>query len=542
MTLTQAPPEQAGAEPPPSVAPEIGNVLTTADHKTVGRMYVAASLLFLLVAGVVGLVLRVELAEVGVKVVGNEYGRLFSLHSTAGPMLFLAPFWIGLATVVVPLQIGAPALAFGRLQATSFWLYLVGGGLTLTGYAIDAPHGAGLALSTPISGRGNAATDLWIMGLLLVAVASILAAAVLLTTIVRLRAPGMTLLRAPLFTWSVFATSAIVLLATPVFVAGLVLLYIDQHFGGKLFDTATQGSGAIWQHMLWLYGRPEIYLLALPGLGAACDIVVTAARAPLPSRKGKGLEPRIALTLFAFLSLGTWTAGPTVGKAVVLPTVNAFTGLVILPVGILTLLWLGAGRGVRHFHFPLLHVLGALLLVGVAVVNVAVAAAKGVDGGTAWANGHLHVAFFGAPLLLAIGAAHHWAPKLVGRRLSTGLGALELALVLLGVLVMGLASYLLGYDGAPWHVADLAGKSSWTNLSRLAAVGGGLVTVGMVVFVLNLLAGGRGNPIPLEDNPYGGVTLEWATASPPPPHNFDSIPVVRSEAPLADAAPAEAAR
>jgi len=527
MTLTEAPPDQAGAEPAPA-APPSSTIVTSADHKTVGRLYIAASLLFLLVAGVVGMVLRVELAEPGVKVVGNDFARLFSLHSTVAPLLFLAPFWTGLATVVVPLQIGAPSLAFPRLQAASLWLYVVGGGLVLAGYIVDAPHGAGLVLSDPISGQGNKATDLWIMGLMLVAIASIIAAGNLLTTIVQLRAPGMTLQRVPLFTWSVFATSAVVLLATPVFVAGLLLLYLDQHFGGVLFASATRGSAEVWQHLLWLYGRPEVFLLVLPGLGAACDIVVTAARGPLP---GRGAA-RTALVLFAFLSLGAWAADSSARQAVVLPTTTWFTGLVIVPVGILALLWLGAGPSFKRFHFPLVHVASALVLVGVALINVAVAAVKDVDGGTAWSTGQLHVAAFGVPLVLALGAAHHWAPKLVGRRLSTGLGLLELALVLLGVLLMGLASYLLGYDGAPWHVANVVGKDSWTNLERVAAAGGGLLTLGVVLFVLNLIGGGRGTRP--ENDPYGGVTLEWATTSPPPPYNFDAVPVVRSETPLLD--------
>jgi cytochrome c oxidase subunit 1 len=530
MTLTEAPPDQAGAEPPAPAAAPASTILTSADHKTVGRLYIAASLLFLLTAGVVGMVLRVELAEPGVKIVGSHFARLYSLHSTVGPVLFLAPFWTGLATVVVPLQIGAPSLAFPRLQAASLWLYVVGGALVLAGYSVAAPHGAGLALSAPISGKGNHATDLWVTGLMLVSIASVVAAGNLLTTIVQLRAPGMTLQRVPLFTWSVFATSAVVLLATPVFVAGLFLLYLDQHFGGVLFASATRGSAEVWQHTLWLYGRPEIFLLALPGLGAACDIVVTAARGPLP---GRGAA-RNALVLFAFLSLGAWAADASARRAVVLPTTTWFTGLVIVPVAVLALLWLGAGPGFKRFHFPLLHVAGALVLVAVAVLNVVVASIKDVDGGTAWATGHVHVALFGAPLVLAIGAAHHWAPKLVGRKLSQGIGAVELLLVLLGVLVMGMASYLLGYDGAPWHVADVVGKSSWTNLERLGAAGGGLVTLGVVLFVVNLLVGGRGSTA--EDDPYGGVTLEWATSSPPPPHNFDTVPAVRSETPLAEAA------
>jgi cytochrome c oxidase subunit I len=526
MTLTEAPPEQAGSEPPASAAPARATILTSADHKTVGRLYVGASLLFLLVAGVVGMVLRAELAEPGVDLVGNDYGRLFSLHATVAPLLFLGPFWTGLATLLVPLQIGVSGLAFPRLQTTSFWIYFVGGALVLGAYVADAPNGAGLSLSSPLTGAGNDATDVWILGLMLVAVASILAAANLVTTIVKLRAPGMSLQRTPFFTWSVFASSVVVLLATPVFVAGLLLLYLDQHYGGAFFARATAGSADVWQHSLWLFGRPEIYLLALPGLGAACDIVVTAGRGPLP---GKGAA-RGALVAFAFLSLGAWAADAPSRDAVVLPTYTWFTGLVILPVGMLALLWLGAGRGIRRFHLPLLHVAGALVLIAVGVLNVLVAAAKDVDGGTAWSTGHLHVVAFGVPLVLAMGAAHHWAPKLVGRRLPAGLASIELLLVLLGLLVMGLASYLLGYDGAPWHVADVSDQSSWINLQRLAGAGGALVVVGVLIFVVDLLVGGRGKAA--EGNPVGGVTLEWATTSPPAPHGFDEVPLVRSETPL----------
>jgi cytochrome c oxidase subunit 1 len=523
MTLTEAPPEQAGA--PLDAVPPRGTLLTTSDHKRVGMLYVAASLLFLLIAGVVGMMLRAELAEPGVKIVGSEFARLFSLHATVAPLLFLGPFWTGVATAIVPLQIGAPGLAFPRLQAMSFWLYLAGGALVIGGYLADAPNGAGLTLSTPLTGQGNAATDLWIMGLIMVALASTIAAGVLLSTIVKLRAPGMGLMRVPLFTWSVFATSAIVVLATPVFVGGLVVLYLDQHFGGTFFAARTPGAQAVWEHTLWLFGRPEVYLLALPGLGAACDIVTTAAGRPLPGKAAA----RAALAAVAVLALGAWATPVSATSAVVLPTSTFLTGAIALPVAVLALLWLGAGRTFR-FHLPLLHVAAALVLFAFAVLNVVVAAVKDVDGGTAWSTGHLHVATFGIPLVLALGAAHHWAPKLTGRRLSRGLGSLELLLVLLGLLVMGLGSYLLGYDGAPWHVADVVGKSSWTNLERLAATGGGLVTLGVVLFVADLLLGGRG------DSPAGdaieGVTLEWATSSPPPPHNFDAVDVVRSEAPL----------
>jgi cytochrome c oxidase subunit 1 len=523
MTLTGAPPEQAGA--PVERAPQGGSLLTSSDHKMVGQLYVAASLLFLLAAGVVGMLLRAELAEPGVKVVGDDFGRLFSLHATVAPLLFLGPFWTGLATTLVPLQIGAPGLAFPRLQAASFWLYFVGGGLVLAGYTGDGPNGAGLTLSTPLTGAGNSATDLWIMGLILVSLASILAAGVLITTIVKLRAPGMGFMRVPLFTWSVFATSAVVLLATPVFVGGLIVLYLDQHFAGTFFAARTPGAQAVWQHSLWLFGRPEIYLLALPGLGAACDIVTSAAGRPLPGKAAA----RAALAAVAILALGAWATPVSATHAVVLPTSTWLTALIAVPVAVLALLWLGAGRTFR-FHLPLLHVAAALVLFGFGVLNVIVAAVKDVDGGTAWSTGHLHVVAFGIPLVLALGAVHHWAPKLTGQRLSRGLGSIELLLVLLGLLVMGLGSYLLGYDGAPWHVADVVGKSSWTNLERVSAAGGGLVTLGVLLFVADLLLGGRGGGD--EADEVTGVTLEWATATPPLAHNFDTVPVVRSEAPL----------
>ena len=536
MTLTEAPPQPApSAEPaPPPVAG--GSLLTTADHKRIGRLYVGFALLFLLAGGVVGGLLQAELVSTGVQVTGNAFARLFSFHATVTPLLFLAPLWVGLATYVVPLQIGATGLAFPRLQALALWTYVGGGGLVIAAYLVGTPRGAGLSLSSPIqvSGASTTATDLWIVGLALVGIGAVLAAVNLLTTVVTLRTDGMSFDRLPFFTWAVFASAAVVAVATPTFLAGLVLLYLDQHFGGSFFSTGTRGAQQIWQHLLWLFGRPEVYLLTLPGLGAATEIVAVHSRKPLVNRQ----VVLGALGAVAVLSLGAWAAGASAATAVVLPTYSILTALVAAPVGIIVLMWLDAlRRGRPRPHVTLAYLAAYLVLVLFGVVNTVVAAAAKVGGGTAWSTGHIHVLVLGAPVLLAFAAIHHWAPKIWGRELSQALGGLEVLLLLGGFLVMGLADYLLGYDGAPWHVADIGGKSSWLALERVGAGGAALVILGVLVFVINLVgavAGGRGTPA--VDNPWDGFTLEWATSSPPPAHNFDAVPEVRSSEPVAPAA------
>lgn len=378
----------------------------------------------------------------------------------------------------------------------------------------------------------NHGTNLVIAGLIILAASTILASANLIATVVAMRIDGMTFGRLPLFTWATLWTATVTLLSTPVLLAGLLLFYLDQHFGGTFFGPQNPVAQITWQHTLWLFGRPEAFLLLLPGLGAASDIVVTHARRPLLA---SGVV-RMAIAAFAFLSLGSFAAGVAETHAVVLPTYSGLTALVVVPVGVIGLVWLGTLRfGEIRLDISLAYVAGALALLVFGAANVVIAAIKKVGGDTAWASGHLHVVVFGAPTLLAFGAVYHWAPKIWGRHLSQGLGALQLLALLGGFLIMGLASYLLGYDGAPWHVSDVGAKANWVNLSRLAAAGGVLIAVGILVFLVNAvvsLSMGRGKAAP--DDPWDGQTLEWATTSPPPVQNFDFIPEVRSETPLAD--------
>ena len=535
MTVTETRPEDVAPPPPPAVREAGSEALpVTADHKRLGLLILGGSLLFLVVGGIVGGALRAELADEGVQIVGGNYSRLFSLHATVSSLLFLGPAWIGLATYVVPLQLGAGRLALPRLHAFAAWLFLFGGALLVLAYLLGPPAGLGIADARPMvapDGGAGHANALAIVSMALVASATVLAAVSLAVTILKLRTPGLTLRRLPMFSWATLVTSLTTVVATPVFLGGLVLLYVDQRFGGDFFSRDNVAGQTVWQHSLWLFGRPEVYLLLLPGLGAACDIVATHAHRPLLSLDAA----RAHIALFAVLAFGAWAAGTDVADAIVLPTYTPLTALVALPVTVLVLVWLGTvAKGRPRMHPSLLFVAGFVALTGVGALHVVAAAAAGVDG-AAWATGHLHTVAFGGPTLLLAGAIYHWAPKLFGRELAAGLGRVAFLGLFGGFFLLGLGSYLAGYDGAPAHVRDFDFSSSATTYGLLAVVGGGVVLVGALAMIADiaLAIGGRSRAAG-PDDPYGGLTLEWATSSPPPPQGFDAVPEVRSAHPLLD--------
>jgi cytochrome c oxidase subunit 1 len=459
-------------------------------------------------------------------------------------LLFLTPIWIGLAAYVVPLQIGSGRAAVSRMLAAGYWFYLAGGGMFVASFIVGPANGGSITTSTPVAavaGGANSATNLWIVSLGVMSFGFLLALASLFTTIVTLRTEGMTMRRLPAFSWATLVASAVTFVATPVFLGGLLLFGIDEHFGGTLFASTTVGSVPIWQHMLWLYGRPDVYLLTLVALGAATDVVVTHARRPILNHTAL----MVALALIGVLSLGSIAAGSSVTRAVIVPTYTVLTALVVVPMGVVVLLWLGSmGLGRPRFHVSLLFVVGSILLWLLGGANVIVAAVRGVkgfDGQSAWVAGNAHAVVFGPPTLLAVGAIYHWGPKMWGRRLNLGLGALAWLCLLGGFVCSGMGYYLLGYNGVPLGL--ISGATSYQKgLYGLAEAGGALIALGVLVVIADLVLSvtARRGAV-AGDDPYEGLTLEWATSSPPPRWGFESVIEVRSEAPLFVAREAERA-
>jgi heme/copper-type cytochrome/quinol oxidase subunit 1 len=508
-----------------------GTWLTTADHKRLGRMYVVAALAFGLVAAGAGV-----LANAQLDVVPSLFLRFHELHSTGLAVLVLGPLWVGLATYLVPLQIGAARLAFPRLQAFTFWTYVFGGIVHLASYTGEGPRIGGISFSRLIlnGGGDKAHTDLWIATLIVLAVATVLANANLLATVLLARTEGMTLRRIPMFSWATLVSSAGTVLATPVFIAGLVLLFLDQHYGGReFFAGGTVGTQVVWQHTLWLFGRPDIYLLVVPGLGAASDIVASAAGRPLANTDAG----RAMIAAAGFLGFTAWAAGTKVAGAVVVPTYSPITAAVVLPVGALILLWLDTLRraGRPKADPGLLFVAAFAVSVAGAVAAAVAAAAKSVPG-TAWAGGEVQLAFFGASLLLGVGALHHWSAKLFGRTLGQGAAGFHALLLFGGSAVAAIGAYAAGWKGA------LAAVNTQDSTSvQIAGLGVALLALGLLTVLASVASrAARPATATADADADGGLTLEWATTSPPPPYNFDTIPEVRSDVPLADLRAAEA--
>jgi len=568
--MTEARPAKGESDLRPAAPPSpLGQaVVDSSEHKVLGLVLIGVSLVLFLVVRAVGPALGAELLSAGSQVVGGNSRRLYSLHETGIVLLWAGPVWLGLATYLLPLQIGSPRLAFTRVQALAVWVHVGGALLFLAGHLIDPPPGIGLTgrepLQAPVGGI-NDGTNLILASFMLLGLATLLAAGNLLTTALTMRTEGMSLGRMPLFSWGVVAAAAGSLFATPVFLASSFLLYLDLHFGGTNLFADSRGADLVWQKGLWLYGRPEALLLLVPALGAACDIVVTAARKPLgappPPPIPHGLKAKLpplpglvtplhghvlaagALFAAATFSLLAWVQDRRTLDALILPTATVATSLFAVAAGLLVLLWLGTLREAKGSVRPSLALafVGAAVLLGVAAaLNSLVAALVGVHG-SELGQGMIELVTFGVPTILAFGALHHWAPKLFGVPLSATAGGLALLASLGGTLALGIGRSIAGYAGADAHAKEAAGDERIGF--AIAQAGHVLLLLAGILMALDVARAmaARRHRRPDAADLSEGLTLEWAAPSPPPAENFTELPEVRSEAPLAGMAKAKVA-
>ena len=547
MAMTETRPEEEESPAPPQ-EPAVFDAGWTAgtDHKVIGKLYILAALVFLVVGGLLALVMRAQLATPDADVVGaTTYRQLFTMHGVTMVFLFLLPMWLGLATAIVPLQLGATRMAFPRAHALSFWLFLGGAAMVVAAPLVSDVFG-GWSLSDPIPERlgfRGDGPDLLILGMGLVAVAGVVASVNLLATILSLRVEGLTLKRVPPFTWSVMVSGSVLMLALPVLVAALTMLFVDRHYAGHVFDGWTgsrRGNPLLWPRMFWFAAYPTLWALLLPALGAISEIIPVFARRRLADHR-RAIAALAAVGILSFAGWGSEVR--TLSRARPLFAIGAL--VVLLPVVSLLLNWLltlkdgardpGARR--RMGKVPMLHALGFLSVLAVGLGGGVISA---LDAGRRshsnyWSVAEQHTLFFGAATVGAVAALYYWAPKLWGRHLSEKLGALQCLALVGGLHLTFLPMYVLGIQDMSARLPVQDSDESWELANLAASAGAGLLGVALLLLVANLLGSivaRRGRRA--DDDPWEGHTLEWATTSPPPVHNFDELPVVRSEVPLLD--------
>jgi cytochrome c oxidase subunit 1 len=510
--------------------------LTTTDHKKIGILYLVNSFSFFVIAGILALLMRTELAQPGQQFLSaHAYNQVFTEHGTLMIFLFIFPVLAGFGNYFVPLQIGALDMAFPRVNALSFWLLPVGGLTILSGFlAKGGAAAAGWTNFAPLSLQGGTGEDLWIAGLFLVGAASILGAINFIVTILRMRAPGMSMMRMPIFCWSTLATSLLVVLATPVLTAGFVMLFADRHLGTAFFDPTRGGSPLYWQHVFWFFGHPEVYMLILAAWGIVSEILPVFSGKPLFGYRGVVL----AFLLITALSFSVWAHHMFVTGAVQLPFFSITTEMISIPTGVLFFNWLATlWNGKLRIELPLLFALGFIsmfLIGGIDGVWMASPAMDFAIHDTYWVVAHFHYVLFGGTVFGIMAGMYYWFPKITGRMLSKRLGLWHFWLQFVGFNMTFFPMHILGLRGMPRRIADYASNRGWTGLNQLSSTGAAIIAIGMLIFLINVITTLR-KPRTAPDDPWLGNTLEWATTSPPPPHNFDRLPVIRSARPVYDA-------
>jgi len=510
--------------------------ITTVDHKRIGVLYGVTAFIMFLIAGLEAGAIRAQLAQPDSTLIGPEtFNRLFTMHATAMVFMVIMPLSASFFNFVVPLAIGARDVAFPRLNAFSYWVFLFGTLLMHASFLVGQVPDAGwfsYANLTSTTYSPNDGLDFWALGLLVLGVSSVAAALNFMVTIINMRCPGMTMMRMPVFIWMTLITSILLVLAFPVITVGLVELVLDRNFGTHFFDTSGGGDPILWQHLFWVFGHPEVYILILPPMGVVSEILPTFSRKPLfgyPVVIFSGI-------VIGFMSWAVWShhmfttgMGPTA-----LTVFTITTMLIAVPTGVKIFNWIGTmWGGSIEFKTPMLFAIGFISLFiigGLSGVSHAVAPSDFQQQDTYYIVAHIHYVLFGGSIFGILAGMYYWFPKLTGRMMGEGLGKWNFWLTFIGMNLTFFPMHYVGLNGMPRRIYTYGEEFGWGLLNSLSSLGYVVLFIGMLLLVINIIQSLRNGRVAGHD-PWDAPTLEWSISSPPPVYNFAEIPRVEGRDP-----------